>query len=175
MPMKNSTKLVKVVLTNIPIAISISLVASYIGLSSAGLPEEAFMPAFLSTSALNIALSYVISFFVGWFIPSERWGFAFAGKCGLRPSDGARFGLVLNVVVNSVYVVINALILTYVNAIVMQGMPIQMFPAALLGGLLPCWVVGYVVSLLWAVRAEAIARKVTGDLVPEPEPELEVR
>ena len=167
MPMKNSTKLVKVLLTNIPIAISISLVASYVGISSAGVPEEAFMPAFLSTTAMNIGLSYIISFFVGWFIPSEKLGFAFAGKCGLTPRDGLKFGLTLNVVVNSIYVVINALILTYVNAIVIQGMPIQMFPLALFGSFFQCWLVGYVVSLLWAQRAEGIARKAMNDPMPQ--------
>ena len=167
MPMKTSTKLVKVLLTNIPIAISISLVASDIGISSAGVPEEAFMPAFLSATGLNIVLSYIISFFVGWFIPSEKLGFAFAGKCGLKPSDGIKFGLVLNIVVNSIYVVVNALILTYVNAIVMQGMPIQMFPMALFGSFFQCWLVGYVVSFLWAQRAEGIARKLMNDPAPQ--------
>ena len=167
MSMKNSTKLVKVRLTNIPIAVCISLVASYIGISSADVPEEAFMPAFLSSFALNTGLAYLISFFIGWFIPAERWGFAFAGLFGLNPGSGLVFGLVLNIVVNSVYVVINALVLTYLNAIVMQGMPIQMFPVALFGSFLPCWVVGYVVSLAWARPAEGIARRLMND--PEPQ------
>lgn len=167
MPMKNSTKLVKVLLTNIPIAISISLVASYLGLSSAGLPEEAFVPAFVSTAAINSLMAYGISFLIGWFIPADRWGFAFANKCGLTPADGAKFGLVLNVIVNTVYVTINAVILTYVNAIVMQGLPIEVFVPSLLGSYVPCWVVGYVVSFLWATRAEAIARKAMKDPAPE--------
>lgn len=166
MPMKNSTKLVKALLTNIPIAVCISLVASYIGISSAGVPEEAFMPAFLSSFALNTGLAYLISFFIGWFIPTERWGFAFSGLFGLNPGSGLVFGLVLNIVVNSVYVVINALALTYLNAIVMQGMPIQMSPVALFGSFLPCWVVGYVVSLAWARPAEGIACRLMND--PEP-------
>lgn len=167
MSMKNSTKLVKVLLTNIPIAISISLVASYIGISSAGVPEEAFVPAFLSTTGINILMSYVISFFVGWFIPAEKWGFSFAGLFGLTPASGLPFGLVLNIVVNTVYVVVNAVILTYVNAIAMQGMPIEMFPMALLGSFFQCWIVGYVVSFLWATRAEAIARKLMNDPAPQ--------
>ena len=80
MPMKTSTKLVKVLLTNIAIAVAISLTASYIGVSGAGVPAEAFMPAFLGTAAANIGMSYVISFFVGWFIPAEKLGFGFAMK-----------------------------------------------------------------------------------------------
>lgn len=167
MPMKNSTKLVKILLTNIAIAISISIVASYIGIQSANVPEEAFMPAFLSTTAMNIGLSYVISFFVGWFIPTEKLGFGFAMKCGLKPSDGLKFGATLNVVVNTIYVVINALILTYVNAIVMQGMPLEMFPLALFGSFFQCWIVGYVVSLFWAPAMEKVARKLMNDPAPE--------
>lgn len=167
MPMKSSTKLVKVLLTNIPIAVCISLVASYIGISSAGVPEEAFMPAFLSTAGINIVLAYIISFFIGWFIPAEKWGFSFAGLFGLNPGSGLPFGLVLNIVVNTVYVVVNAVILTFVNANVMQGMPIAMFPMALMGSFLQCWVVGYVVSLLWAQPAEGIARKLMNDPAPQ--------
>lgn len=167
MPMKKSTKLMKVLLTNVLIAISISLVASYIGISSANVPEEAFVPAFLSTTCLNIGMSYVISFLVGWFVPAERWGFGFAMALGAKPSDGLKFGMLLNVVVNTVYVVVNALILTYVNAIVMQGMPLEMFPTALFGSFFQCWVVGYVVSLLWAPRCEAIARRRFDDPTPE--------
>lgn len=168
MPMKNSTKLVKVLLTNIPIAISISLVASYIGISSAGLPAEAFMPAFIQSTLMNTAMSYVISFFIGWFVPSEKWGFAFAGTCGAKPSDGLKFGLLLNLVVNTVYVAINAIILTYVNAIVMQGMPLAAFPFALMGSLPQCWIVGYVVSFVWTRQAESIAR----NLMSDPEPQM---
>lgn len=167
MPMKNSTKLVKVLLTNIPIAVCISLVASYIGISSAGVPEEAFMPAFLSTAAINIVMAYIISFFIGWLIPAEKWGFAFAGAFGLKPTDGIKFGLVLNIVVNTVYVVVNAVILTFVNANVMQGMPISMFPMALLGSFFQCWIVGYIVSLLWAQPAEKIARNLMNDPAPD--------
>ncbi len=171
MPMKKSTKLVKILITNIPIAISISVVASYLGVSSAGLPSEAFMPAFLSTTLMNTGLSYVISFLVGWFIPAERLGFSFARACGAKPSDGLKFGLLLNLVVDTIYVIVNALILTYVNAIIMQGMPLAAFPAALMGSLLPCWVVGYVVSLFWAPYSERLARRLMKDPEPNREPE----
>lgn len=164
--MKTKTKLVKVLLTNIPIAVSISLVASYIGISSSGVPEEAFMPAFLSTAGINIVMSYVISFFVGWFLPCEKWGFAFAGACGAKPQDGLKFGLLLNVVINTVYVFFNSVILTFVNANLMQGMPIAMFPMAWAGSIVQCWIVGFIVSFLWAQRAEAIARNICDDPAP---------
>ena len=160
MPMKNSTKLVKVLLTNIAIAVAISLTASYIGVSGAGVPAEAFVPAFLGTSLANIGMSYVISFFVGWFIPAERLGFGFAMKCGLKPTDGLKFGAVLNLVVNTVYV-------TYVNACIMNGAPLAAYPAAFASSILQCWIVGYVVSLFWAPQCEKWARAICKD--PEPQ------
>lgn len=173
MPMKTSTKLVKVLLTNIPIALCISAVASYLGISQAvaqgGIPQEAFMPALAGSIGMNFVFSYVISFFVGWFVPAERWGVAFAGACGARPSDGIRFGLLLNVVVNLVYVVVNDLILTYVNAIAMQRQPMAAYLPAVLGGFVPYYVVGYVVSFLWAQPAERIARSLCHDEASSPQ------
>ena len=167
MPMKTSTKLVKVLLTNIAIAVAISLTASYIGVSGAGVPAEAFMPAFLGTAAANIGMSYVISFFVGWFIPAEKLGFGFAMKCGLKPTDGLKFGATLNVVVNTIYVAFNSVILTYVNACVMNGAPLAAYPAAFMSSILQCWIVGYVVSLFWAPQCEKWARAIYKD--PEPQ------
>lgn len=169
MPMKTSTKLVKVLLTNIAIAVAISLTASYIGVSGAGagVPAEAFMPAFLGTSAANIGMSYVISFFVGWFIPAEKLGFGFAMKCGLKPTDGLKFGATLNVVVNTIYVAFNSVILTYVNACVMNGAPLAAYPAAFMSSILQCWIVGYVVSLFWAPQCEKWARAICKDPVPQ--------
>lgn len=166
MPMKNSTKLVKVLLTNIAIAVAISLTASYIGVSGAGVPAEAFVPAFLGTSLANIGMSYVISFFVGWFIPAERLGFGFAMKCGLKPTDDLKFGAALNVVVNTIYVAFNSVILTYVNACVMNGAPLAAYPAAFASSILQCWIVGYVVSLFWAPQCEKWARAICKDPSP---------
>lgn len=171
MPMKTSTKFVKILLTNIPIALSISAVASYMGISQAvaqgAMPQEAFMPALAGAIGMNFVFSYIISFFVGWFIPLEKWGFGFAQACGAKPSDGIKFGLLLNLVINTGYVIVNDLILTYVNAIVMQHQPMEAYLPAVIGGFLPCWVVGFIVSFLWAQQAEKIARSLCNDPAPE--------
>ncbi|MDI9589683.1 MAG: hypothetical protein QM302_01305 [Acidobacteriota bacterium] len=167
MPMKTSTKIVKILLTNVPIALSISAVASYMGISQAvaqgALSQGAFVPALAGSVAMNFVFSYAISFIVGWFVPAERWGFSFAGACGVTPADGIKFGLLLNLVVNLVYVVVNDLILTYVNAIVMQRQPLSSYLPAVLGSFVPCYVVGYIVSFLWAQNAERIARSLCHD------------
>lgn len=169
MPMQPKTKLVKVLLTNIMIAVAISLTASYIGVSGAGVPEEAFVPAFLGTTAANIVMSYIISFAVGMLLPSEKWGFAFATKCGAKPSDGLKFGALLNVVVNTVYVGFNSVILTYVNACVMNGAPLAAYPAAFASSIVQCWLVGYVVSLFWAPACEKWARAICKDPASAPQ------
>lgn len=167
MPMQPKTKLINVLITNIPIAICISMVASYIGLSGAGIPQEAFMPVYIRTVGVNILMSYVISFVVGMFVPAPQWGMAFAGLFGVTPRDGVKFGLLMSLVVNTVYVIANALILTYVNAIVMNGAPMEAYIPAVLGSFLPCWLVGFVVSFFWAPQAEKIARNITGDHAPQ--------
>ena len=38
---------------------------------------------------------------------------------------------------------------------------------ALFGSFFQCWLVGYVVSFLWAQRAEGIARKLMNDPAPQ--------
>lgn len=167
MPMQPKTKLVNVLLTNIPIAICLSAVAGWIGLQGAGIPQEAFMGVFIKTVALNSLMSYVISFVVGMFIPTAKWGMGFAGLFGKKPQDGIVFGLLMTVVINTVYTICNATILTYVNAIVINGAPIQAFLPALLGSIGPCWLVGFVVSFIWAPQAEKIARKICNDPAPQ--------
>ncbi|MBO7674237.1 MAG: hypothetical protein J6S63_04435 [Atopobiaceae bacterium] len=167
MPMQPKTKLVNVLLTNIPIAVCLSAVASWIGLSGAGIPQEAFMGVYVRSVLLNIAMSYVISFVVGMFVPAPKWGMAFAGAFGVTPRDGLKFGLLMTTVINTVYVIANSFILTYVNAIVINGAPMAAYVPAVLGSILPCWIVGFVVSFPWAPRAEKIARKLCNDPAPQ--------
>ena len=171
MPMKPKTKLVNVLLTNIPIALCISAVAGYIALSEqvamGNVPQEAFWPAFARSLGMNFVMSYAISFVVGYFLPVPKWGMAFAGACGVKPQDGLKFGLLMTVVINTVYVLFNSVILTYVNACVMGGAPIQAFVPSWLSSLGQCWLVGFVVSFFWAPKAEEIARKMCDDPAPQ--------
>lgn len=168
MPMKPKTKLVKVLLTNIMIAFAISLVASYIAIGQAGVPAEAVAPATIFSTLKNFPMAYVISFFIGMFIPCEQWGFGFAtGTCHLSPADGLKFGAALNLVVNTVYVAVNSVILTYVNACVFNGTPLAAFPAAWASSIIQCWIVGFVVSLFWAPACEKWARQICSDPAPD--------
>lgn len=167
MPMKKSTKLVKVLLTNIMIAVAISLTASYIAMSGENIPAEVLPMALVASTLKNSVIAYIISFFIGMFIPTEKWGFGFAMGRGLKPTDGLKFGACLNVIVNTVYVAFNSVILTYLNACVFNGAPIAAFPMAWASSIIQCWIVGYVVSLFWAPACEKWARAICKD--PEPQ------
>lgn len=166
MPMQPKTKLIHVLIANTLMALSMSLVASWVGLSDAGIPQQAFVPAYIRTVGLNVLMSYAISFFVGMFIPAPQWGMALAGALGITPKDGLKFGLVMTVVINTVYCLCNGLILTYVNAIVMGGAPMAAYLPAVLKSLGPCWLAGFVVSFFWVPQSEKMARNITGDHLP---------
>ena len=162
MPMKTKTKVIKILLTNVALAAAVASVATYLGLLGAGLSGDAL--------AMNFFLAYVISFFVGFFVPCEQWGFAFAQSRGLKPSDGIKFGIAINLVVNTVYTLVNSLILTYINAIIMQHAPLAAYIPALLGSFVPCWVAGFIVSLPLAPLMEKLARTITKDFPAQSEP-----
>ena len=170
MPMKNSTKLVKVLLTNIAIAVAISLPPRATSASPAlapARPRPSCPPFWARPLPASACPTWSVLSFVGSFIPAERLGFGFAMKCGLKPTDGLKFGAALNVVVNTIYVAFNSVILTYVNACVMNGAPLAAYPAAFASSILQCWIVGYVVSLFWAPQCEKWARAICKD--PEPQ------
>ena len=166
MPMKFSTRVVNALITNIPIAIVLSFVATYLGMKDQPIPPEAFMGAYLHTVLINIALSYVIATLVGIFIPLPMIGMKVCEMLNIKPSDGAKFGLVMNAVINFFYVLILSPILAYFNACVMNGAPIQAVIPGALSSFIPCYIAAFIVALLWAQRAEAIARKICNDPAP---------
>ena len=166
MSMKFSTRVVNALLTNIPIAIVLSFVATYIGMQGQPIPPEAFMGAYLHTVGINICLSYVIATLIGIFIPLPLIGFKVCGALGIKPSDGPKFGLVLNAVINFFYVRILSPILSYFNACVMNGAPIQAVIPGALTSFIPCYISAFIVAALWAQRAEGIARKICNDPLP---------
>lgn len=83
-------------------------------------------------------------------------------KCKAQP-DSLPFGLLVNVIVNAVYVVINCLILTYFNVCILNGAPIIAYFIGMATTFIPIYLVGYVVSFLWNRPAEQIARSIAGE------------
>lgn len=152
MNMSTKCKVINVLIMNIPIALAISLAAQLIATGT----------VVAQVLLVNFAIAYVISFFVGMFIPVVPWGLAFASKCNAKP-ETLKFGLLVNVVVNFTYVFINSVILTYFNVVLMAKQPIKVYFIAMAATFIPLYIVGYIVSFLWNRPAEKIARSIAGE------------
>lgn len=150
--MSTKYRIVSTLITNIPICIAMVFTAQLLGTGK-------IMPV---PSLINFVLAYGVSFLIGMFLPLVPWGLAFASKCGAKPNS-LPFGLLVNVVVNLGYVVINSLLLTWFNVILMGGAPMAAFLPAALGSFVPIYVVGYIVSFLWNQPAGKIAGNICGE------------
>lgn len=147
--MSTKCKAIYTLIMNIPIALAIALTAQLLATHTVVIP----------LLLLNFALAYVISFLVGMFIPVVKWGMGFAAVCKTKPGS-LPFGLCINVIVNLVYVLVNSILLTYFNVIILGHAPIIAFVMGLVTTFVPIYIVGYIVSFLWNRPAENIARNI---------------
>ena len=153
MEMSNKCKVIYTLIMNVPIALSISLAAQLLGTGKVD----------VKLLLINFCLAYMISFVVGMCIPVVKWGVGFAMACKAKP-DSLPFGLLVNVIVNLVYVVVNCVILTWFNVCFLGKQPV--FPVyfiAIAMTFVPLYIVGYIVSFLWNRPAEKIARNICGE------------
>lgn len=150
--MSTKCKLIFTLLMNVPVALSISLTAQLLATGTVN----------INLLLLNFGLAYIISFFVGMLLPVAKWGVGFAMACKAKP-DTLKFGLLVNVVVNFVYVLINCLILTYFNVILLAHAPMIAYFIGMATTFVPIYAVGYIVSFLWNRPAENIAKGIAGE------------
>ena len=157
-PMSTKCKIITVLLTNIPIALCISLAAQLLAIAAGEAPGFSF-----GLLGINFCVAYVLSFIVGMCVPAVKWGAGFAMKCKAEPGT-LKFGLLLNLVVNLVYVVANILVLTWFNVCFLNHAPFwPAYPLSVLKMFVPIYIVGYIVSFLWSQPAEKIARKLCNE------------
>lgn len=145
-------RIVNTLIMNIPVALAICLTAQLLGTGK----------IVLDLTLINFALAYAVSFAVGMLIPLVPWGLAFATKCKAKPNS-LPFGLLVNVIVNTGYVIVNCLVLTYFNVCILGGAPFVAYIFAMLGTFVPIWCVGYIVSFLWNQPAEKITKAICKD------------
>jgi len=151
--MSTKYRVVNTLIMNIPISLAIVFTAQ---LLANGKIE-------LGLSVLNFVIAYAVSFIVGMLVPLVPWGLGFAKACKAKP-DTLPFGLLVNVIVNLGYVLVNCIILTFVNVVILGHAPI--FPVyfiAMASTFLPIYAVGYVVSFLWNKPAEKISKAICGE------------
>ena len=138
-----------VLLVNLPVAIAIAITAQLLAVGKIIFP----------LLAINFPIAYGIAFLIGMFLPAPKWGVAFAMKCKAQP-DTLKFGLLVNVVVNMVYVVILVTLLTFFNVVILNHGPIIGFVMGVLTSFIPIYLVGFVVSFLFRMPAENLAKKI---------------
>ena len=153
MNMSTKCKVIYTLIMNIPVALAICITAQLLSTHKID----------MKLLGINFVLAYGISFLVGMLIPLVKWGVGFAMKCGAQP-DTLKFGLLINVIVNLGYVLVNAMILTWFNACFLGGQPfVPVFFIAFATTFIPVYIVGYIVSFLWNRPAEKIARGICGE------------
>lgn len=140
---------VNALIMNVPIALAISLTAQLLAIRTV-------IPGLL---LVNFCIAYVISFLIGVLIPAVPWGISFARACKTKP-DSLPFGLCINVIVNLVYVVINCLILTYFNVIILGNGSLIAYFMGMATMFVPIYIVGYIVSFLWNRPAEKLTNRI---------------
>ena len=154
-PMSTKCKVINVLIMNIPVALFISLTAQLLAIAAGEAPGFSF-----PLLGMNFCLAYVISFIVGMCLPAVPWGISFARACKAEPGS-LKFGLLVNVIVNLVYVLVNCLLLTWFNVCLLGKAPFwPAYPLSVLKMFIPIYIVGYIVSFLWNQPAEKIARKI---------------
>lgn len=142
---------VNALIINIPIALSICITAQL-------LATHTIVPMLL---LINFVIAYAVSFIVGVCVPAVPWGLAFATKCKAKP-DSLPFGLLVNAIVNLVYVVANSLVLSYFNICIMGKAPFIAYLIGMAATFVPIYIVGYIVSFLVNRPAEKLTKKILG-------------
>ncbi len=145
-------RIINTLIVNIPIALGIVITAQLLANGNVQ----------LIPSLINFALAYTISFLIGMFIPLVPWGLGFAAKC--KAKEGSLpFGLLVNVVVNTGYVLIVGFCLTIFNIKIMGGAPWIAWFFGWISTFVPIWIVGYIISFLWNQPAEKITKAICKD------------
>ena len=152
--MKKSFKYraVNALIMNIPIALSIAITAQLLAIHTVVLP----------LLGINFLIAYAISFVIGIFVPCVQWGAGFAMKCKAEPNT-LKFGLLLNVIVNLTYVLVNEIVLSYFNIVILNHAPLVAYFMGMLTTFVPIYIVGYIVSFLWNMPAEKMTVKICGE------------
>ena len=96
----NKFRTVKSLLMNLPVSLTMTFVAQWVNI------RQGHMAHFdWGSAAVSFCFSYFIAFLIAYLIPTERWGFAFAEKCGAKKGTWG-FDILVNLVVNTIFCVI---------------------------------------------------------------------
>ncbi|MFA9463055.1 MAG: hypothetical protein ACERKN_02075 [Velocimicrobium sp.] len=147
--MKGKTKLLYVLIINIPVAIAIALTAQLLAIGK----------IIVSLFIINLLIAYGIAFLIGMLIPVEPIGVGFAKL--FKVKEGVVFGLLVNLPINFIYVTLISLIMTCFNVVILEKLPIGAFVGGFLGTYPVLYIVGYIVSFIANRPAMKTAQRIT--------------
>ena len=167
MPMKTSTRFAKAAILNLFTALVLCVLCEWLALyvfHTAELPagQSWVWPLFF----INFVFAWCVATIIGM-VPSlpeksVKWAMKHA-----KPSDGAKFGALVNVPINTVYAVILCYLVVTLDACVLGGAPLIASVFGFLQNIIPVWVVCYIVTFILQGPIENLARKLTNDPAPQ--------
>ena len=152
----NRFKVIKSLLMNLPVSITMSFVAQLVNIILGHMEHFEW-----GTMAISFLFSYVVAFFVSYFIPADRAGLAFAAKCGAAPGSW-KFDMLVNLVVNTVFSIIMTFIMGWFSACLLGGAPLVAAVQGFGQMIVPVWIACYIVSLFAQRPAMRLAGKICG-------------
>ena len=165
MPMKTSTRFVKAAILNACVALVLCVLCEFLALyvfKTADASNGWIWPMFF----INFVFSWCIATILGMIPAIEKIGLDFAMKHS-NPSEGAKFGLLVNIPINTIYSVILCFLVGWLDACVLGGAP---FIAAVIGffqNIIPVWIACFIVTFLLNGPIENLARKICNDPAPQ--------
>lgn len=149
----NKFKVVKSLLMNAPVSLTMSFVAQAVNIALGHMPGFNW-----GSMAVSFLFSYFIAFLIAFFLPADAWGFRFAQKQKAIPGT-VRFDLLVNLVVNTVFCVIMTCVMHWFTACLLGGQPLSSIPGGFAQMILPVWIACYIVSFLTQRPALRLAGK----------------
>ena len=137
----NRFKLVKIMLMNAPVSLTMAVVAQVMSLILGHISNLN-----IGEMALSFLVSYSFACVIGYFIPTDRWGMQFAEKCGAERGS-KKFDILVNLVVNTFFCTIMTIFMTWFSLCVRGHAPIGAVPHGFLEMILPVWICCFFVSL----------------------------
>jgi hypothetical protein len=114
---------------------------------------------------INFVFAWCVATIIGMIPGVVDMGFNWAMKRS-NPSEGAKFGALVNVPINTVYSVILCYLVGTLDACVLGGAPFVASFFGFLQNIIPVWIACYVVTFLLQGPIENFARKVCNDPAP---------
>lgn len=149
----NKFKVIKTLLMNAPTSLTMAVVTQVMSLILGHIAALDF-----GEMVLSFAVSFLIAFVIGYFIPMDQWGMQLARKCGAEMGS-LKFDLLVTLAVNTVFCILMTVCMTWFSMCVRGHAPVQAVPGGFAEMILPVWVCCFAVSFFVQHPALRMAKK----------------